>query len=223
MYCNVKWRNVTCDIYVDWYSVNRKMTIFGGRRGLNQNGSRDLDYAVVNFQTRTWLAIGQVVEDTTATTFQIGIECEPLATCIWCDMLWIWSEHQCSFLDTGKSWSGFDTLTEKMSKVKFLDFFQNTSFATEKYSSLLLYYIETWKSRKNYGQWMQSFSCIRCRIDIHVFQKLTFLDNLCLQSYATKTLQQIRFNWLGPTFFQLFKVIDHQWALECDTSPCWFH
>ena len=70
---------------------------------MNQNGSRDLDYAVVNFQTWTWLAIGQVVKDATAATFQIGIESESLAAGIWCDMFWIWSEHQCSFLDTGKS------------------------------------------------------------------------------------------------------------------------
>ena len=37
-------------------------------RGLNQNGSRDLDYAVVYFQTWTWLPIGQVMKDAATAT-----------------------------------------------------------------------------------------------------------------------------------------------------------
>ena len=103
-------------IYTTEICLALKMGQIMSERGLNQNGSRDLDYAVVNFQTWTWLTIGQVVKDATATTLQIGIECESLATCIWCNVFWIWSKHQCSFLDTGKSWSGFNTFT----KIKYM-------------------------------------------------------------------------------------------------------
>ena len=93
--------DVTCDICV--VKIISDSIGQTDHAWLNQNGSRDLDYAVVYFQTWTWLTIGQVVEDTATATFQISIESESLATCIWCNVLRIWSKDQGSFLDTGKS------------------------------------------------------------------------------------------------------------------------